>query len=62
MRTYAREQPGEAWHVVDPEPVWLVALCGRVLGSNPRERHQNWLPRHAIRCRRCREAADAEGI
>lgn len=44
MTTYARTQPGEVFHIIDPRPVWLVTLCGMGLGTNPREKHQDARP------------------
>ena len=50
---YARTQPGEIWHILDPRPIWLVTFCEQLMGTNPREKHTDVTPKGAHVCQRC---------
>lgn len=48
MSVYVRITTGDKWHIADPEALRLVAVCGRELGTNPREKHRTTKPKEPI--------------
>ena len=54
---YARPAPGEIWHILDPEPIFLVSFCEKLLGQDRREKHSDTKPKGVI-CQRCQDRAN----